>query len=80
MAFPVCGMRACHECGKLMDKDTPVGLLCPSCGNMPWFIFDDGGQCWCGTNGCPVLIWDATKTLAENNAKSGFLDFGIEEL
>lgn len=51
-----------------MANDTPVGLKCPGCGEPPLWLF--GNQAWCGTDDCPILIWNPTKTLAELNADS----------
>lgn len=57
-----------------MSPGTPVGLNCPGCGELPAFVFADGRQCFCGTDGCPFFMWDATKTLAELNADAGTID------
>ena len=42
-----------------------VGFRCPVCGTDPIFIFDHGKQCWCGNAECPVITWDAYRTLNE---------------
>ena len=58
----------------MTDPGTPVGLSCPGCGEPPEFVFGGGTQAWCGNGDCPILTWDATKTLAENNADAGTVD------
>lgn len=43
----------------------PVGLKCPACGEPPLWLFGGGTQAWCGTDDCPILTWNPTKTLTE---------------
>lgn len=57
-----------------MADQTPVGLTCPGCGEPPVMIFDDGRQCFCGSDDCPFLMWDSTKTMAELNADARTVD------
>jgi hypothetical protein len=49
----------------------PVGLKCPGCGEPPLYLLGGGTQAFCGTDDCPWLTWDPTKTLAELNAGPG---------
>jgi hypothetical protein len=54
----------------------PVGLNCPGCGEPPLWLMGDGTQAWCGTDDCPILTWNPSKTLAELNADSKAIDLG----
>jgi hypothetical protein len=57
------------------DDDTPIGLNCPDCGELPRFVMDGGKQAFCGnTDSCRVLVWDPTMTRAEMLAE------GIHEI
>lgn len=56
----------------------PVGMKCPGCGEPPVVLFGGGTQAWCGTDDCPILTWDPTKTLAELNADSKTIDLRNE--
>lgn len=57
-----------------MKLGEPVGLNCPGCGEDPVFLFGGGTQAFCGTDDCPILTWNPTKTLAELNADSKAID------
>jgi hypothetical protein len=61
-----------------MVNDEPVGLKCPGCGEVPLWLFGGGTQAWCGTDDCPILTWNPTKTLAELNADSKVIDLSPE--
>lgn len=32
---------------------------CPRCDTLPVVVLDDGHQCFCGNDDCPVLAWDS---------------------
>lgn len=57
-----------------MSGGGPVGLACPGCGEPPMMLFGGGTQAFCGTDDCPWLSWDPTKTLAELNASVQRID------
>lgn len=52
----------------------PVGLKCPACGQPPRLVLDGGQQAFCGTDDCPWVMWNPTKTLAELNADATTVD------
>ena len=52
----------------------PVGLNCPACHEPPVWVLGGGTQAWCGTDDCPILTWDPTKTRAELNAEAKLID------
>ena len=51
-----------------------VGLNCPGCGEAPYMVMGGGTQAFCGTDDCPFLTWDPTKTLAELNADAKMIN------
>lgn len=52
----------------------PVGLACPFCGEPPVYLLGGGTQAFCGTDDCPVVTWDPTKTRAELAADMQMID------
>jgi hypothetical protein len=47
---------------------------CPLCGKPPMLVLAGGAQAFCGTEGCRIIIWDATASMDENMNDIGFLD------
>ena len=41
----------------------PQGFSCPGCGQAPTIALDQ--QAFCGNDGCAVMAWNPTRTLAE---------------
>jgi len=39
---------------------------CPWCGEQPFMVMGGGTQAFCGTETCPCLTWDPSKSAAEN--------------
>jgi hypothetical protein len=49
----------------------PLTPDCPWCGEAPYMVMGGGTQAFCGSDNCPCLTWDPSKSKAENrrNAK-----------
>ena len=39
---------------------------CPWCGEPPYMVLGGGTQAFCGSDDCPCLTWDPSKSKAEN--------------
>ena len=49
---------------------------CPLCGEPPVMMIGGGTQAVCGNDGdCPLIFWDATKSLDENLLDAGVINF-----
>lgn len=46
---------------------------CPMCGNAPHLIISPI-QAACGTNGCPALLWNPSRTREQNLASETLID------
>jgi hypothetical protein len=50
-----------------------AGLNCPRCGRLAVFLIGDR-QAFCGNDDCSILMWDPSKTAAENEADMQVID------
>lgn len=41
-------------------------LRCPLCGALPGIVLAGGGQAFCPSDECPIILWDMLATLDEN--------------
>ena len=48
---------------------------CPWCGQPPVMVMGGGTQAFCGTDTCPCLTWDPSKSGAENRRNVNVVSF-----
>jgi hypothetical protein len=49
---------------------------CPVCGHPPAFVLDGGQQAFCGNDACVALMWNPSKSRADNVRDAGTIDLG----
>lgn len=53
--------------------DEVAGLHCPRCGHLAVFLIGEQ-QAFCGNDDCSILMWDPSKTVAQNEADMHEID------